>query len=262
MPTMTVLQALGMFYLNSMMTITNNDVELRRSWNDSKRTRPDDKPENSKRSFTKKLAQATPDHPVSMAIKSPLEQPASVPIVVRSVISRPTRSMTPPSSPVLPFFSPPPRVSFDSFGTSEDGTKKRRAKKSQLQILMEQSDKDKAREAKAKVREAKVAAEQQNKERRAAEKEAERAKQEVLRLRHAARAKRLREKRQAERAAEAKRQENERAAQRKAREKLQRQRKERKELEAEHKRALRELERVRREQRNPTPKWRNGRGWR
>ena len=249
MPTMTVLQALGKFYVNCMLASTNDDAELRRSWNDSKRTRPEDKPENNKKSFIKRLAQATPDHPVSMAIKSPLEQPASVPIVVRSVTSRPTRSMTPPSSPILSFVSPPPSVSYDWFGTAEDGkTKKRRAKKSRLQILMERCDKDKAREAKA-------TAIQQDKDRRAAEKEAERERQAAL-------VKRLRDQRDAQRAAAAERQEEEKAARKAAREESQRQRREKKDLEEQHKRALRELERLRREERNPTPKWRNGRGWR
>jgi hypothetical protein len=238
------------------MIITNSYAELRRSWNDSKRTRPDDKLENNKRSFTKRLAQATPDHPVSMAIKSPLEQPASVPIVAKSAISRPTKSMTPPSSPVLPFLSLPPCASYDWLGFPEDGiTKKQRAKKPQMQILMEQCDKDKAREAK-------VAADQEDKDRRAAKREAERAEREAARMQQAARVKRLSEKRQADRAAEAKRQEEARAAQREAREELQRQRKEKRDLEAERKRALRELERIRREQQNPTPKWRNGKGWR
>ncbi|OBS19736.1 hypothetical protein FPOA_11460 [Fusarium poae] len=124
-----------------------------------------------------------------------------------------------------------------------------------MQILMEQCDKDKAREAK-------VAADQEDKDRRAAKREAERAEREAARMQQAARVKRLSEKRQADRAAEAKRQEEARAAQREAREELQRQRKEKRDLEAERKRALRELERIRREQQNPTPKWRNGKGWR
>ncbi|KAJ4135011.1 hypothetical protein NW768_004621 [Fusarium equiseti] len=240
MPTMTVLQAL----------------ELRRSWNDSRKTRPEDRLENNKKSFTRRLAQATPDHPVSMAIKSPLEQPASVPIVARSVISRPTRSMTPPSSPLLSFVSPPPFVSYDWFGTAEDGkTKKSRAKKSHMQILMERCDKDKAREAKA-------TAIQQDKDRRAAEKEAQRAEQEAVRMQQAALVKRLRDRRDAQRAAAAARQEEEKAAKKAAREELQRQRREKKDLEEQHKRARRELERIRREEQNPTPKWRNGRGWR
>ncbi|CAG1993027.1 unnamed protein product [Fusarium graminearum] len=108
---------------------------------------------------------------------------------------------------------------------------------------------------KDKAREAKAAAEREDKERRAAERE-------VLRMRQVTRAKRLREKQRAARAAEAKRQQEAKAAARRKREKLQRQRKEKRDLEAERKRALRELERIRREQQNPTPKWRNGRGWR
>lgn len=164
--------------------------------------------------------------------------------------------MTPPSSPILSFVSPPPFVSYDWFGTAEDGnTKKRRAKKSRLQILMERCDKDKAREAKA-------TAIQQDKERRAAEKEAQRAEQEAERERQAALVKRLRDQRDAQRAAAAERQEEEKAARKAAREESQRQRREKKDLEEQHKRALRELERLRREERNPTPKWRNGRGWR
>ncbi|KAL6923265.1 hypothetical protein FSHL1_000513 [Fusarium sambucinum] len=141
------------------------------------------------------------------------------------------------------------------FFTMDGTTKKQRAKKTQMQILMQQCDKDKAREAKA-------AADQEDKDQRAAEREAERAEREAVRMREAARVKRLRAKRQAERTAEAKRQEEARAAQREAREELQRQRKEKRDLEAERKRALRELERIRREQKNPTPKWRNGKGWR
>ncbi|RGP79522.1 transcription initiation factor tfiid subunit 1 [Fusarium longipes] len=126
---------------------------------------------------------------------------------------------------------------------------------SELQIHMEQSDKDKARAVKAKAREAKAAVEQQEKEQRAAEKEASR-------IRHAARAKRLREEQQAKRAAEAKRQEEEIAARKRAKEKQQRQRKEQRDLQEQHKHALRELKRIRQEQKNPTPKWRNGSGWR
>ncbi|KAM0241741.1 hypothetical protein ACHAPO_001434 [Fusarium lateritium] len=141
------------------------------------------------------------------------------------------------------------------FFTMDGTTKKQRAKKTQMQILMQQCDKDKAREAKA-------AADQEDKDQRAAEREAERAEREAVRMREAARVKRLRAKRQAERTADAKRQEEARAAQREAREELQRQRKEKRDLEAERKRALRELERIRREQKNPTPKWRNGKGWR
>ncbi|KAG8667512.1 hypothetical protein FPOAC1_012344 [Fusarium poae] len=122
------------------------------------------------------------------------------------------------------------------FFTKDGITKKQRAKKPQMQILMEQCDKDKAREAK-------VAADQEDKDRRAAKREAERAEREAARMQQAARVKRLSEKRQADRAAEAKRQEEARAAQREAREELQRQRKEKRDLEAERKRALRELER-------------------
>ncbi|CEI41105.1 hypothetical protein FVEN_g1379 [Fusarium venenatum] len=141
------------------------------------------------------------------------------------------------------------------FFTMDGTTKKQRTKKTQMQILMQQCDKD-------KVREAKAAADQEGKEQRAAEREAERAEREAVHMREAARVKRLRAKRQAGRTAEAKRQEEARAAQREVREELKRQRKEKRDLEAERKRALRELERIRREQKNPTPKWRNGKGWR
>ncbi|KAH7239212.1 hypothetical protein BKA59DRAFT_532020 [Fusarium tricinctum] len=239
MPTMTVLQAL----------------ELRRSLKDSRKTRPDDRLENSRRSCIRKQAQETPGLPVSTAIRSPLGQPASVPIVAKSVTSRPTRSMTPPLD-TIPFVSPPPLVPFDWFGYTEVVKTKRGARKTDLQILMEKCDKEARKRADVKARVVKAAARQRDQEQRAAARQAERDRRasETKRLQEerAAKAKRLQE----ERAAEVKRREDERASQKMIKEELQRRGREQKAREQQIARDRQELKRIQRER--TMPKWRHG----
>lgn len=195
-----------------------------------------------------------------MAIKSQLEQPASVPIVAKSAISRQTRSMSPHSPSSIPFVSPPPPVSFNWCAPLEaDNEKRSRSRKSQLQIAMEQCDKSKARDAKRraeeKAREDKAIALQLQKERRAAEKEAERKRKDEE-------AKRQQEEReakarqvQAQRAARAK----EQAEQKRVKDERQRRARERKAYEQEIARAQREAERIRNAWK--VPKWRSGGAW-
>ncbi|KLO85852.1 transcription initiation factor [Fusarium fujikuroi] len=245
MPTMTVLQAL----------------ESRRSSNDSRRTKLDDRLGSNKKSSTKRPAQEMSGHPVSMAIKSQLEQPASVPIVAKLVTSRQTRSMSPHSPSSLPFVSPPSPMSFNWCAPLEvDNAKRSRSRKSRLQLAMEQCDKGKARDAKKraeeKARADKAIALQLQRERRAAKKEAER------KLRDAE-AKRQQEEREAkarqaqqQRAAKAR----EKAEKKRVKEERQRRNRERKAFEEEIVRARREAERIRNAWK--VPKWRSGGAWR
>ncbi|KAG5936004.1 hypothetical protein E4U53_000310 [Claviceps sorghi] len=119
MPTMIVLQTLG----------------SRRSSSDSKRTRPEDKLENSKKNCIKRPAPAMlgPPEPWIRSQREPLE---SVPIVDKSGTSRQTRSME-------PLTSPPPFVPFDwaSVALKEPGEKgDNRKRKSALRRKMEESD--------------------------------------------------------------------------------------------------------------------------
>ncbi|KAJ0134804.1 putative tartrate dehydrogenase/decarboxylase TtuC [Fusarium oxysporum f. sp. albedinis] len=253
------------FSSHGVIIDTNSSAESRRSSNDSRRTKLDDRLESSKKSSTKRPAQEMPGHPVSMAIKSQLEQPASVPIVAKSVTSRQIRSMSPHSPSSLPFVSPPPPMSFNWCAPLEaDNTKRSRSRKSQLQLAMEQCDKDKARDARRraeeKVREDKAIARQLEQERRAAEKEAERERRDAA-------AKRQKEEREAkaqrvqeQRAAEVKRREEEKAERKRVKEELQRRARERRAREQEIARARREAERIRCAWK--VPRWRSGGAWR
>ncbi|OAA40612.1 transcription factor TFIID complex subunit Taf111 [Metarhizium rileyi] len=150
MPTMTALQALGTLddlprrQSKDHLLTQLNTTESKRSSNDSRRTRPDDRPENSKKSSTKKPALATQDHPV-LPTRCLLAQLASVPTVDKLDTSRQTKSIPPP-------VSPPPYPSFDWWAAAscegQDATskKKKGKKKSVLRHLMKSSD----REARAK----------------------------------------------------------------------------------------------------------------
>ncbi|KAM0344444.1 hypothetical protein ACHAPU_007416 [Fusarium lateritium] len=154
---------------------------------------------------------------------------------------------------IVSFVSPPPLKPFDWFGYSEAvNTKRGRPRKTPLQILMQNCDKEARKRADLKAREDKAAARQQEQEQRAEARQAERDQR-------ALEAKRL----QKQRAIEAKQREDERAAQakrradeRKAKEELQRQSREQKAQEQQHARDLRELKRYQRER--MMPRWRHG----
>ncbi|KAG7433275.1 putative transcription initiation factor TFIID 111 kDa subunit [Fusarium oxysporum f. sp. raphani] len=161
-------------------------------------------------------------------------------------------------------FSPSP-MSFNWCAPLEaDNTKRSRSRKSQLQLAMEQCDKDKARDARRraeeKAREGKAIARQLEQERRATEKEAERERRDAA-------AKRQKEEREAkaqrvqeQRAAEVKRREEEKAERKRVKEELQRRARERRAREQEIARARREAERIRRAWK--VPRWRSGGAWR
>ncbi|KAH7313566.1 hypothetical protein B0I35DRAFT_275624 [Stachybotrys elegans] len=109
MPTMTILQTL----------------ESRRSSNDLRRTKPDDKPENSRKNSTRKPALAMPDLRAVVIRYSP-ERHESAPTAARSGTLRLTKSMTPPHSP-------PPSSAFDwwleaSCGLGGDGKQRTKHK--------------------------------------------------------------------------------------------------------------------------------------
>ncbi|KAF5001498.1 hypothetical protein FGRMN_969 [Fusarium graminum] len=141
---------------------------------------------------------------------------------------------------IVSFVSPPPLKPFDWFGYSEAvKTKRGRPRKTPLQILMQNCDKEARKRADLKAREDKAAARQQEQEQRAEARQAERDQR-------ALEAKRLQE----QRAIEAQRREDERAAQakrradeKKAKEELQRQAREQKAQEQQRARDLRELKR-------------------
>lgn len=179
MPTMTVLRALGMFNLETRKfgRITNRSLELRRSSKDWKRTRLEDKPESNRKSSNTGQAPAAKRDLLKPAevIRSLQEPPASVPIVDKSVTSRPTRSMDFP-------FSPPPRSSFDwwsaprpQVGDVEEKKKKRvrkgRKQKSELQKTMEQADRDNRKKAQEDEKQARAAARRQESDDRAAQRQ-------------------------------------------------------------------------------------------
>ncbi|KAF4500929.1 transcription initiation factor TFIID subunit 1 [Fusarium agapanthi] len=135
-------------------------------------------------------------------------------------------------------------------------TNKNRSRKSQLQRAMEQCDKGKARDAKEraeeKAREDKAIALQLQKERRAAEKVAERKRKDEE-------AKRQQEEREAkvrQQAAEVKRREEEKAEKNRVKDERQRRSRERKAREHEIARAQREAERIRNAWK--VPRWRSG----
>lgn len=171
-------------------------------------------------------------HRALMGIRSPLEQLESVPIVARSVTSRPIRSMTPPITPPVSSPSPSP---FDGWGSFHRAKSKR---KPRLQILMEKCDREAAKNAELKARQDRIVARQKEKVEKAAKKQEE--------LEH--------------RKAEAKRIQEERAAQKKLKEELQRQAREQKARAQQVERDRRELKRIRRER--AMPRWRSGTGWR
>ncbi|KAK5992464.1 hypothetical protein PT974_05869 [Cladobotryum mycophilum] len=119
MPTMTVLQTL----------------ESKRNSSDWRRTRLEDRPENSKKKCTKKQASETPRP--QARIKSQLERLASVPIVDRSATSKQTKSMETPSY-LSPTFSPPPRLSFDWWRSPERVDKEPRGRKRKQKKVLPQ----------------------------------------------------------------------------------------------------------------------------
>ncbi|KAF5658996.1 transcription initiation factor TFIID subunit 1 [Fusarium heterosporum] len=141
---------------------------------------------------------------------------------------------------IVSFVSPPPLKPFDWFDYSEAvKTKRGHPRKTPLQILMQNCDKEARKRADLKVWEDKAAARQQEQEQRAEARQAERDQR-------ALEAKRLKE----QRAIEAQRREHERAAQakrradeKKAKEELQRQAREQKAQEQQRARDLRELKR-------------------
>ncbi|KAH6900616.1 hypothetical protein B0T10DRAFT_453126 [Thelonectria olida] len=163
MPTTTVLRAL----------------KLRRSSNDWKRTELDVKPENSRKSCTRKPTPETLHRRVSPGpIRSQPERRESVPIVGRSATSRPTRSMN--SSPI-----PPPRLRFDWWGSQVGRGTKRRTQKSVLHMFLERSDLERSRKrAQELVKKEKAAARERASAIKAAElqrRREERASQKTLR---------------------------------------------------------------------------------
>ncbi|KFA48859.1 hypothetical protein S40293_01469 [Stachybotrys chartarum IBT 40293] len=116
----TVSTAPGLRAMPTMIVLRT--LESKRSSSDSRKTKPDDKLESSKRSSIKKPAQATQARRVQ-GIRSSQEPPASAPIVARSDTSKLTRSMTPP-------VSPPPLSSFDWWSAAQGGHSDSAAKKS------------------------------------------------------------------------------------------------------------------------------------
>lgn len=192
-------------------------TESKRSSNDSKRTRLDDRPENSKKSSTKKPALAKPDH-LALSTRCPLVQLASVPTADKLDISKQTRSMTPPVSPPL-------YPSFDwwSAASHKEGqavpTKKQTRRKGVLHRLMKSSNREAREREKRRQIEERATARKVRKEENMAEKlkvqrEREQKKIEDARLREEARrqedqAREEKKRRQEELRAEKQRQANE-----------------------------------------------------
>ncbi|KAG6014877.1 hypothetical protein E4U54_004728 [Claviceps lovelessii] len=189
MPIMTVLQTLG----------------SRRSLSDSKRTRPEDKLESSKKNCTKKPAPATLAPPEPWT-RSQQEQPESVPIVDKSGTSRQTKSME-------PLISPPPFVSLDwsSVAREEPGEKRNnRRRKSTLRRKMEESNRQRLTRQRAAARQAKKD-ERETQRKKAQEERLDKKKHEArVRERKQAEDERLREQKRAQR--DARREEKRRQA--------------------------------------------------
>ena len=188
-----------MEHLRSLLLIIV--AELRRSLKDLKRIRHDDKHASNRRSCTARLtAEGMPDpQELTQWPRKPRQElHASVPIVARSVISRPTRSME--RSP----FSPPPRVSFDWWRVPESAAQvdnnnqqKQRHKKKQNILVekLQESDRQSRKEAAERERMERRAARQEEKLARQA------AQQEKKQAQEAARQAAQEEKKQAREAA-------------------------------------------------------------
>lgn len=163
-------------YVRAALTIR---IESRRSSNDSRRTRPDDRLENTRRRCTPTREPPATQHLLEPWPKRPLPAPrASVPIAGRWAISRQTKSTDVP----IPV-SPPPRPSFSwSLGDAapvvdKRGRKRKRPRQdSVLSKILVESDARARKRAQERIKADADCAKADAKAKAVAEKDAQKAK--------------------------------------------------------------------------------------